>query len=295
MRFEVDQHKLIANTVESVRQNFQVQSLTFIVTRQTGVEKLDQQHRVEEIPGNYKLSSPGFFSLGGFMRELANQTRLSFHTVAEILRQMPPDKFKQIGTNEHRALMQLSDLINDCIYQLLIQTVSYELLELKVKTALTDCTGELLTTIPVHLCGKELHPIQNQAVRDVSLYAETNMPVDSDIERQTVEESQLDSVTVFAKLPRINIPIPGGKKYNPDFGYAVHRQGETKALYLVVETKGYASNAKIGDDERFKIESAKRFFQALREQGVPVQFETKINGQTLSNLVHQILDTAPAP
>ena len=290
MRFEVEQQKLIANAVESIRQNFQVLSLTFTVTRQRGVEKLDAQHRVEQMPGHYKLRSPGFFSLGGFVRELANQTRLSFKTVAEILLQMPPDKFKQIGTNEHRALMQLSDLINDCIYQLLIQTVSYELLELKVKTALTDCTGELLTTIPVHLCGKELHLIQNQAVRDVSLYEGMNMPVDSDIERKTVEESQLDSVTVFAKLPLINIPVPGGKKYNPDFGYAVRRQGEAKALYLIVETKGYANNAKIGDDERFKIESAKRFFHALQQQGVPVQFETKINGEKLSSLVAELLN-----
>jgi len=69
------------------------------------------------------LNSPGFFSLSGFVRELSNQTRLSFHTVADILRQMPADKFKQIGTNEHRALSQLSNLITDCIYELLIQTV----------------------------------------------------------------------------------------------------------------------------------------------------------------------------
>ena len=117
-----------------------------------------------------------------------------------------------------------------------------------------------------------------------------NMPVDSDIERQTVEESQLDSVTVFAKLPLINIPVPGGKKYNPDFGYAVRRQGEAKALYLIVETKGYANNAKIGDDERFKIESAKRFFHALQQQGVPVQFETKMNGEKLSSLVAELLN-----
>jgi type III restriction enzyme len=52
-----------------------------------------------------------------------------------------------------------------------------------------------------------------------------------------VDESQVDSVTVFAKLPRIGLDTPLGK-YNPDFGYAVHRQGDAKALYLVVETKG---------------------------------------------------------
>lgn len=99
---------------------------------------------------------------------------------------------------------------------------------------------------------------------------------------------KLEAVTVFAKLPRINIPTPVGN-YNPDFGYAVRRQGDPQALYLVVETKGYGSKAEIPDDERHKIDSAKRFFAALRAVGVPVQFETKINGDSLLSLVTQVL------
>jgi type III restriction enzyme len=291
MSFQVDQKTLIFNVLESIRQDFEIHPLTFSVARQKEVQKLEKQHRVEELTSNYKLNSPGFFSLGGFVRELSNQTRLSFHTVADILSNMPEDKFRQICTNEHRALAQLRLLITNCIYALLIKTVSYELLELKVKTtALTDNTGELLKTIPVHLCGKELHPIDNQAVRDVSLYADPIMPVDSDIERDTVDESQLASVTVFAKLPRIDIPTPLGK-YNPDFGYAVHRQGDPHALYLVVETKGYDNRTAIEGSERFKIDSAKRFFEALQLEGVPVRFESKINGEKLSSLVAGILQT----
>ena len=155
---------------------------------------------------------------------------------------------------------------------------------------------EVLTTLGysaenidyIKMCGKELHPIDNQAVRDLSLYAEPIMPVDSDIERDTVDESQLASVTVFAKLPRIDIPTPLGK-YNPDFGYAVHRQGDPQALYLVVETKGYDNRTDIEGHERFKIDSAKRFFEALRAEGVRVRFESKINGETLGGLVAGIL------
>jgi type III restriction enzyme len=239
---------------------------------------------------DYQLGSPGLFSLGGFVRALSNNTRLSLHTVAEILHRMPAALFKQIHTNEHRALAQLTELIKRCSYELLIQTVSYELLELKVKTALTDCTGELLKTIPVNLCGSELHPIHNQAVQALSLYAEPMMPVDSGIERETVNESQLDSVTVFAKLPRIGLETPLGK-YNPDFGYAVQHKGQTGSLYLVVETKGYDNKADIEGRERFKIESAKRFFDALKKEGVPVEFKTKINGETLASLVAGIVNS----
>ena len=202
--------------------------VTFIVTRQRSVESLGQQHSLEQMPGQHQLRNPGFFSSGGFVRGLANQTRLSFQTVAEILRQMPEDKFRQICTNEHPAL---------------------------------------------------------------SAYADPLMPVDSAIERDTVDESQLESVTVFAKLPRINIPTPLGKKYNPDFGYAVHRQGDAKALYLVVETKGYQNRGGIEGEERFKIDSAKKFFDALKAEGVPVEFVTKVNGEKLGNLVAEILQT----
>lgn len=58
------------------------------------------------------------------------------------------------------------------------------------------------------------------------------MPVDSQIERDTVDESQHNGITVFAKLPKINIPTPAGK-YNPDFGYVIHQNGMPEALYLV--------------------------------------------------------------
>jgi type III restriction enzyme len=294
MRFELDTQVLIEHVIQKIERDFGVRPLTFSVTRQKDVQKLTDQSHVKESKTSYILRSPGYFTLGGFVRELANQARLSFHTVTDILRQMPADKFKQIATNESRALAQLSELIKRCIFELLIQTVSYELLELKVKTALTDNTGQLLETIPVSLCGNELHTIHNGAVQALSLYGEPVMPVDSGIERDTVDESQLDSVTVFAKLPRINIPTPVGF-YNPDFGYAVHRQGDPQALYLVVETKGYGSHAEIPDDERHKIDSAKRFFEALRAAGVPVQFETKINGDQLGALVAQVLQKNHPP
>jgi type III restriction enzyme len=293
MTFELDTEVLVQHVLESVRQNFHVHPLTFSVTRQRGVEKVEQEHRVEVAKGGYTLHSPGFFSLGGFMRELSNQTRLSSHTVADILRQMPEEQFKKICTNEQRALSQLSELIKRCVYELLIQKVSYELLELKVKTtALTDSTGVLLETIPVNLCGKELHPIRNQAVRALSLYTDPSMPVDSDIERKTVDESQLESVTVFAKLPRIGIDTPAGQ-YNPDFGYAVHRPEGGPVLYLIVETKGYSTLGDASPKERCKINSARKFFEALKAEGVPVRFESKLDGEKLGSLVASIVNGDP--
>ena len=148
----------------------------------------------------------------------------------------------------------------------------------------------MLETLPVSLCGKETHAIGNSEIQARSLYDEAFMPVDSQIERITVGESNQTQVTVFAKLPKIDIPTPAGK-YNPDFGYAITQDGTAQALYLVVETKGYDDRSEIPVKEKWKIDSARQFFKALqalpelKDKGVQIRFETKINGERLAQLI----------
>lgn len=116
-----------------------------------------------------------------------------------------------------------------------------------------------------------------------TLFNESHIGVDSQIEKDTIDESKINSITVFAKLPRIKIPTPLGN-YNPDFGYVVV-SAEEKSLYLVVETKGYDSNSDIGKREDFKIQSAKHFFEALKTKGFDVKFETKMNQDKLADII----------
>jgi type III restriction enzyme len=144
------------------------------------------------------------------------------------------------------------------------------------------------------LCGSESHAIANSVVRDKSLYENPLMPVDSQIERTTTDESMQPAITVFAKLPRVNIPTPLGN-YNPDFGYVLSADGKAKSLYLVVETKGYDSFTQVPERERWKIASAAAFFIALRDQhGVDVSFKRKLNSDGLSALLAEI-DPALVP
>ena len=177
-----------------------------------------------------------------------------------------------------------------CIYALLVNKVTYELREVRAKTSLTDDQGQLHESIAASLCGVEMHAIGNREVQARSLYTDAVMPVDSQIECDTVDESHQAQITVFAKLPKINIPTPIGH-YNPDFGYAIAQDGEAQALYLVVETKGYANEGDIPLKEKQKIASAKRFFQALQNlpqlqtQGIHIRYQTKINGESLAQLI----------
>lgn len=284
LRYELDTETFKTHVLERLARDFQVLPLSISVTRTTGVESL---HEARSTQDPFVIRPHSVYTLSQFVRELANMTRLSIHTISDILRQMPEDKFAQIRHNENRALLVLRDLINRCIHELVINKVSYALREIRIQTALTDKTGQLLRQIPLSLCGKETHEVTNPAVQDRSLYESTFIGVDSQIERDTIDESNQRRISVFAKLPKINIPTPVGN-YNPDFGYVISQDGQAQSLYLVVETKGYDSHAEIPDGERWKIESAKRFFEALKAQGVDVQFLTKINHQTLGQILGQI-------
>ncbi|GBU14654.1 DEAD/DEAH box helicase [Polaromonas sp.] len=284
LRYELDSETFITSVLRRIATDFEVLPLTLSVTRVASVQSLHEVHSTQQ---SYAVTSHSVYSLSDFVRELANATKLSLHTVSRILSGMPAVKFAQIRHNENRALTVLKDLITRCIHELIINKVTYELREIKVKTALTDSAGVLLETIAVGQCGVETHPIINAAIQARSLYDDKFMPVDSQIERDTVDESSQVAVTVFAKLPKINIPTPVGN-YNPDFGYVVERQGAAQALYLVVETKGYDNPAEIPTKEQWKMQSAEQFFKALQTQGLPVHYRRKINSDTLAQLIASI-------
>lgn len=284
LHYELDTPTLVETVLHSIEQHFDIKALSISVTRTEDVQTV---HAAQTTTGHYTITPHAVYTLGEFLRELANTTRLSLHTVAEIVQRMPASKFAQIKHNENRALSTLRDLILRCMHELLVNKVSYELREVRVKTSLTDGNGQLLPTLPVAWCGVETHDITNAEVQKRSLYTNPFMPVDSHIERDTVDESSPTQVTVFAKLPKINIPTPAGN-YNPDFGYAIAQNGQAQALYLVVETKGYDHLSDIPKSENLKIQSAKQFFLALQAQGIPGHYKTKINGEALSQLIAQI-------
>lgn len=284
LRYELDAAQLVKNILQRIERSFEVRPLSMQVTRETKVQTL---HEVRSTQSNYTVATHTVFDLRAFVRELAQQTHLSLHTIGRVLAQMSPAKFEQIRHNEQRALTTLRDLMLRCVYELQVHSVRYELRECRIQTALTDNTGRLLETLPLAYCGKETYAIRNPVVHQKSLYAQPWMPVDSQIERDTVDESQDTRIVVFAKLPKVDIPTPAGK-YNPDFGYVVTQNATAQALYLVVETKGYDTPEDIPERERWKIESARRFFEALQAKGIPVRYETKVNHEQLAQLLAQI-------
>ena len=111
---------------------------------------------------------------------------------------------------------------------------------------------------------------------------------DSDFELEIVEQDpNIDSIEIFGKLPRLKIQTPLGE-YNPDFCYAI-KSTEGNKIFLVVEAKGYKTSTAIPQNEKAKIDFAKKYFEALndyyKDKKIKVSFKERINTTQLASLI----------
>lgn len=286
LRFDLDSDDFIAVVSKVIASEFKVGQIQIQTIRHQAVET-----GVAEVTSTYKaLDYHAVFNLYEFLRALANATQLSFKTVAAILKAMSKDQFAMIARNENQALTQLKAIILRELYALIVNKISYDIKEIRAKaTSLTHTDGQVLNFINKGSCGRDDFDLSNlPTISQKSLYDESFIEVDSEIEELTIAQSTDNSITVFAKLPKVKIPVPNGT-YNPDFGYVVNQSGK-KTLYLVVETKGYDLESSIPTDELIKINSARAFFRDLKalDNGLEVHYKTKINNQQLIDLIAEI-------
>ena len=151
----------------------------------------------------------------------------------------------------------------------------------------------MIDKINSYSLGQDLLPILElpQPIQERSLYLDY-LAYDSEIEEKTIRDSNNQTITVFAKLPKINIQTPIGK-YNPDFAYVLQENNSNKQAFLVLETKGYNTEQEIPKDEQNKITAGKKFFKAiqLKYPDINIKFETKINTSELSQIINEVLHT----
>lgn len=63
-----------------------------------------------------------------------------------------------------------------------------------------------------------------------------------------------------------------------------------KKVLLVVETKGVEHENELREEEKRKISTAKKFFEALKKQGVNIEYKTKLSNDQLSALINEVLN-----
>ncbi|WQV38661.1 type III restriction-modification system endonuclease [Helicobacter pylori] len=283
--YAIDSESLIDEIVKNINSSFKVSSKIVSVTTHKKVETMGNNATTEI----FERESACVWSLHEFISALSNRVKLSFKSVAKVLENIDENKFNEIKKNEQEGLKRLEELFLEIIYQNIKDKISYQMRETTIKTkndAFYDEKGEIREFLDGSL-GANKYEIKNSSVREKCLY-ENFMQVDSEIEKDTIEESNDTKIIVFGKLPRVKIPVGLNQTYSPDFGYVV--ENNDKKVLLVVETKGVENENELRDEEKRKISTAKKFFEALKKQGVNIEYETKMRKDQLSALINEVLN-----
>ncbi|RVY48578.1 type III restriction-modification system endonuclease [Helicobacter pylori] len=284
--YAIDSESLIDGIVKNINSSFNVSSKIVSVTTHKKVETMGNNATTEI----FERESACVWSLHEFISALSNKVKLSFKSVAKVLENIDENKFNEIKKNEQEGLRRLEELFLEIIYQNIKDKISYQMRETTIKNrkndAFYDEKGEIREFLDGSL-GAEKYEIKNASAQEKCLY-ENFMQVDSEIEKDTIEESNDTKIIVFGKLPRVEIPVELNQTYSPDFGYVV--ENNDKKVLLVVETKGSEHESQLRPEEKCKISTAKKFFEALKKQGVNIEYETKLNKDQLSALINEVLN-----
>ncbi|QEF22005.1 DEAD/DEAH box helicase [Helicobacter pylori] len=284
--YAMDSESLIDEIVKNINSSFNVSSKIVSVTTHKKVETMGNNATTEI----FERESACVWSLHEFISALSNKVKLSFKSVAKVLENIDENKFNEIKKNEQEGLKRLEELFLEIIYQNIKDKISYQMRETTIKNrkndAFYDEKGEIREFLDGSL-GADKYEIKNASAQEKCLY-ENFMQVDSEIEKNTIEESNDTKIIVFGKLPRVKIPVGLNQTYSPDFGYVV--ENNDKKVLLVVETKGVDKKSELRPEEERKISTAKKFFEALKKQGVNIEYETKLSDDQLSALINEVLN-----
>ncbi len=284
--YAIDSESLIDEIVKNINSSFNVKSKIVSVTTHKKVETMRNNAKTEI----FERESACVWSLHEFISALSNKVKLSFKSVAKVLEKIDENKFELIKKNEQEGLRRLEELFLEIIYQNIKDKISYQMRETTIKNrkndAFYDEKGEIREFLDGSLRGDK-YEIKNSSAQEKCLY-ENFMQVESGIEKDTIEESNDTKIIVFGKLPRVKIPVGLDQTYSPDFGYVV--ENNDKKVLLVVETKGVEHENELRDEEKRKISTAKKFFEALKKQGVNIEYKTKMKKDQLSALINEVLN-----
>ncbi|GAA8831216.1 type III restriction-modification system endonuclease [Helicobacter pylori] len=284
--YAIDSESLIDEIVQKINASFNVKSKIVSVTTHKKIETMGNDAKTE----SFEQKSACVWRLHEFISALSNKVKLSFKSVAKVLGNIDGNKFELIKKNEQESLRRLEELFLEIIYQNIKDKISYQMRETTIKNrkndAFYDEKGEIREFLDGSL-GVDKYEIKNSSAQEKCLY-ENFMQVDSEIKKNTIEESNDTKIIVFGKLPRVKIPIGLNQTYSPDFGYVV--ENNDKKVLLVVETKGVENENELREEEKRKISTAKKFFEALKKQGVNIEYKTKIKKDQLSALINEVLN-----
>ena len=187
--------------------------------------------------------------------KLAEGTKLTRRTVADVLKGMNAAVFAQYRLNPESFIAEAIRLINEQKATMIVEHLAYDPVEEHYDTDIF--TAGMTKQDFTHAGDKLKHHIYDYVLTD------------SKVERTFVTELDTSSdVVVYAKLPRgFLIPTPVGD-YNPDWAISF-KEGQVKHVYFVAETKGSMSSMELREIEKTKIKCARKFFDEMNKRHAP--------------------------
>ncbi|WP_201547993.1 type III restriction-modification system endonuclease [Psychrobacter sp. Pi2-1] len=261
---QIDSVKLISQSIAAIeaaakkRNNNFVETLSYKLAESTQRDTISHEELLDKQSfsnpttstesANTSVRSQVKYDLIGSISE---QTDLTRRSIVAILKSINNAIFAQFKNNPEAFIREVARLINEARIRMVIQGLTYYT---------TDQTYPLNEVF-----------VSNQKIPSDSLKVDRHVfdyvATDSSIEKRFAQELEgaVDDVAVYAKLPdRFKIPTPVGD-YNPDWAIAFN-EGKVRHIYFVAETKGSMIDADLREKEKYRIESAKRFFYALNSK-----------------------------
>lgn len=229
-------------------------------------------------------------------------TKFSTMTYREFLERLSQLSFIKMSTL-HKAFVEIKDIIDITDY-LNIQTIrkiksgfssfllnnAFSKFQLGYKVISNSVhpskfTNEKGVSLP-DVLASDLGVHSDDSVSPHESYLFEDVFYDSELEKKNIIE-EIESVTVFTKIPKnsIKIPVAGGFTYSPDFAYVVKTK-DNKILNFVVETKNVDKKDSLREEEKRKIKHAETLFNKISES-VQVRFKTQFADDLICDLIKQ--------
>ena len=264
---DFEEEELIKKSISALNLNLAITKIFIKIESGEQVEEIESKGQLEAGEGFiFEKSSRGIIDYStvaansrlryDLIGKIVEATDLTRKTAATILKGINEQVFEQFAYNPEEFILRAANLINEQKATLIIEHISYNLLD-------ESFNIDIFTEPGLKKAVKDVNAMPaNRHLYNFVVY-------DSKVEKNfaTELESHKDEVEIYVKLPRsfyINTPVG---KYNPDWAIAFYEE-KVKHVYFVAETKGDMSSLKFREIEDLKINCARKHFHALSGEKV---------------------------
>lgn len=240
-----------------------------------------------------KESTQGYFILdesipyGEFLKQIQKTTGLPIKIIHKAMCEYNKSNKLDKAFFNRNSLANFIKKFQLWFEQAFLKRFSYKALNIdSLETALTDINGDAKDKIVQGIVG--IIRDDNFLVPDNFLY--DKVVFDSPKEKENIQNSDIDEVVVFGKIPRrsVQVPLYFGGTTSPDFMYVI-KKGDNTEINFIVETKDVDKDSSLRGTERLKIASAKKFFEELKKYGINVSFEKQIKDDDIISMVKKLV------